>query len=240
MGGAGRAVLHPLSRVRPAVSPLLVSRLRPSPRLHLFPRLRVLVRRRALVGLLAITGMAGLVGAAAAVGWPATTRVAADGSQPPSGADSPQRAAPKPRAVAGAVSDIRARRTAPRDDPSELMQALADARARLMNSGDPRALGELDVPGSPAWSADQELLERLRGQGQRYAGVAFEVRSAREVRVEGSRAAMTVAVDTLPYRLVDRSGERHDKDAETGDELVIHLRWSGDTWLVEQLAAEPA
>jgi hypothetical protein len=133
-----------------------------------------------------------------------------------------------------------AHRDAPREDPALLMQALADARAEVLTSAEPRLLGRLDHPGSPAWTADEALLRRLREEGERYEGLELTVRSAELARVEGERAVLRTRVDTGPYVVTGPSGGRAARPAEAGETLLVHLRWSAQGWRVEQVAPGPA
>ena len=115
------------------------------------------------------------------------------------------------------------------------MQALADDRARVLAVGSARRLGEVDLPASPAWAADERLLRQLHERGERYEALAFVVRSARTVSAEGAQAALRVRVDTGAYRVAGRGGSLVDRPPEPGRELVVRLRWSNQRWVVEEV-----
>lgn len=115
------------------------------------------------------------------------------------------------------------------------MQALADARAVVLSSGSAHRLGDLDLPGSRAWAADERLLRQLRDRAEHYEGLAFVVRSTRTVSVEGPRAALRVRVDTGAYRVVGPNGSGVERPAERGEDLVVRLRWSKQRWVVEEV-----
>jgi hypothetical protein len=129
---------------------------------------------------------------------------------------------------------------APREDPVRLVQALADARADVLTAADPRLLGRVDHPGSPAWTADELLLRRLTERGERYEGLELTVRSAELTRAEGERAVVRTRVDTGAYVVTGPSGARTARPAEAGERLLMHLRWSANGWRVEQVAPGPA
>ena len=123
------------------------------------------------------------------------------------------------------------------------MQALADVRARILttgSTGSPGALGDLDLPASSAWAADERLLRQLHDRGERYEGLSFVVRSARSVSGEGAQAALRVRVDTGAYRVVGPGGAEVDRAPEPGEELVVRLRWSQQRWVVEEVEGAAA
>jgi len=123
------------------------------------------------------------------------------------------------------------------------MQALADVRARILttgSTGSPGALGDLDLPASSAWAADERLLRQLHDRGERYEGLSFVVRSARSVSGERAQAALRVRVDTGAYRVVGPGGAEVDRAPEPGEELVVRLRWSQQRWVVEEVEGAAA
>jgi hypothetical protein len=120
-------------------------------------------------------------------------------------------------------------------DPVAAVREIADRRARLLEGGAVSSLGQLDHPGSPAWDGDERLLRELGEAGRRFAGLAFAVRAARTVSVGPARVTLAVRVDTLAYRIREADGRLVDRPAESGEEVLLDLRWSGQRWLVEQV-----
>ena len=207
--------------------------------------------RRAVVAV----GVCAAVGAAATVwgtGWPGPAGATPAGPVVPStapaasppgsaakagevAAASTTGAAAKAGGVAGAVAAVRQDPQAPRRHPERLMQALADDRARVLSAGSARRLGEVDLPESPAWAADERLLRQLHDRGERYEALSFVVRSARTTSASGAQAALRVRVDTGAYRVVGPGGTQVDRPPEPGRELVVRLRWSQERWVVEEV-----
>jgi hypothetical protein len=184
--------------------------------------------RRAVVAL----GVCASVGAAAtAWGTGRPGPAEANPARPVVASPAPARAGEAADALSAVTRDPQA----PRRDPERLMQALADARARVLTAGSARRLGEVDLPESAAWAADERLLGQLHDRGERYQALAFVVRSARTVFAEEARATLAVRVDTGAYRVTGRSGTQVDRPPEPGRELVVRLRWSQQRWVVEEV-----
>jgi hypothetical protein len=120
------------------------------------------------------------------------------------------------------------------------MRELSIERARVMNSADPDQLRALDVPGSPAWTADAALLEAVRRSGQRFAGVAFTVRTARTLSSGTVTASVAATIDTAAYTVEGPAGSRARRPGEAGEEMRFDLRWSRGVWLVERVSAQGA
>jgi hypothetical protein len=120
------------------------------------------------------------------------------------------------------------------------MQELADVRASVLTSADPRLLARLDHPGSPAWTADELLLRRLEERGERYEGLRLTVHSAELAGAEGERAVLRTRVDTGAYVVTGPSQARTARPAQVGEVLLVHLRWSERGWRVEQVAPGPS
>ena len=120
------------------------------------------------------------------------------------------------------------------------MQALADGRAAVLVSGQRSRLAELDVPGSPAWLADEALLGQVAARGERYGRLRFDVRSASAVRVGSAEATLAVSVDTRSYEVVRADGSRQVRPAEPGAVVLVVLRWAHGRWLVEQVRPRPS
>jgi hypothetical protein len=116
------------------------------------------------------------------------------------------------------------------------MQELSRVRAGLMNSGDPGALDDLDVPGSSAWSADAALLQQVATNGQRFEGVVLTVRSARVLTSRGGAAQVEAVVDTAAHTVVGPDGRRTPRPPEVGRPMVFHLRWAEGLWRVERVS----
>jgi hypothetical protein len=152
--------------------------------------------------------------------------VAAKGGAPSAGDASVVR----PRA------EVRRAPTAPATDPRALMQELSGVRAGLMSSGDPKALDDLDVPGSIAWAADAALLEEVAESGRRFQQVAFTVRSARALTARGGHAQVEAVVDTAAHEVIGPDGRTTSRPPEAGRPMVFHLRWGDGLWRVERVS----
>ena len=178
-----------------------------------------------LAAALAVAGGAAVVVEA---GWPAFGRSPGGGGRV---------SAPVAPGPPGTRPDPLTDRRSPSRDLIGLMQALADARASAMSSGDVAQLERLDLRGSEARDRDEAALTSLRQRGERYADVHLTVASARLVTVSATAATVDAQVDTAAYRVVG-AGTVEQRPAAPGHLLRFTLVWQGGRWLV-QAVREP-
>ena len=91
-------------------------------------------------------------------------------------------------------------------DPVAALQRLADVRATALMAADPVVLASAEPTGSSAYENDARTVTRLREQGQRYAELAFTVRSAEVVRVGPATVVLRAVVDRSAYLVVGAGG----------------------------------
>jgi len=91
-------------------------------------------------------------------------------------------------------------------DPVAALQRLADVRATALMAADPVVLASAEPTGSSAYENDVRTVTRLREQGQRYAELAFTVRSAEVVRVGPATVVLRAVVDRSAYLVVGAGG----------------------------------
>lgn len=207
------------------------------------------VRAAAILGagLLASSAMVGGVTGAGGAAIPgggaagSASAAGAEGARASNGSTSPGSTSPgavPSRNVPAADRPAEARRTAtaPATDPASLVRELSSVRAGLMNSGDPDALGDLDLPGSSAWATDAALLRQVARTGQRFEDVAFTVRSVRTLTTLPGAAQVQAVVDTSAHTVIGPGGRRSSRPPEAGRPMVFHLRWASGLWRVERVS----
>lgn len=128
-------------------------------------------------------------------------------------------------------------RGAPRTDPRGVVEALTELRERVVAEGDREALALLDVPGSPAARADAAHLDRMAARGETYRGVALTVRRARALESFPSRAVVRARVDEGSYAVRAADGTLTDREARTGEDVDLVLRWHEGRWRVSEVRA---
>jgi hypothetical protein len=133
--------------------------------------------------------------------------------------------------------DLATDRAAVRRDPRDLMQALADLRARVMTNGAPADLAALDVFGSAALRGDQATLADLAADHRTYRDVVLRVRTARCVDWTTTTARVDATVDTTAYTVVDATGVARHESLPPAQPLRFTLRWQDGRWRIEQVRA---
>jgi hypothetical protein len=193
-------------------------------------------------GLLASAAVVGGVtgaGGAAIPGGGAAGRASAAGAVregASNGSTSPGTVPSRNVPAADRPAEARRTATAPATDPASLVRELSSVRAGLMNSGDPDALGDLDLPGSSAWATDAALLRQVARTGQRFEDVAFTVRSVRTLTTLPGAAQVQAVVDTSAHTVIGPGGRRASRPPEAGRPMVFHLRWASGLWRVERVS----
>lgn len=134
-------------------------------------------------------------------------------------------------------SDVLHDRSSPRQSPRQLAQELTSLRQQVVVDLDVDALTRLDVPGSPAATKDQELVDRLTQSGERFRGVMMTVRSARLERTHGSTAVLRTVVDESAYDVVAEDGGRSARPARRGQQVDLVLAWHDGAWRVRDVTA---
>ncbi|NNM45304.1 protein kinase domain-containing protein [Knoellia koreensis] len=137
---------------------------------------------------------------------------------------------PVPTTATRVVQD----RRAPSRNLAQLVAALANERAEVMNTGDATRLASLDAPGSEALAQDTRTLRQVRDRNAHYAGVRLTVGVARLVSVSPSRAEVDARVDTAAYDVVTASSTRR-MPAATGAQLRFTLVWHDGRWKVSSV-----
>ncbi len=122
----------------------------------------------------------------------------------------------------------------PRSDRAlGVAQRLLEARAAVWVRLDEGAIGALDAPGSPSWTADLLLVRRARQEGWSYAGVRLTARSADLVET-GDTATVQVTYDSAAYEVRRRTTVEH-RPALMGLRATLRLKRVGDGWRVSSV-----
>ncbi len=144
-------------------------------------------------------------------------------------------------ALAGLVPIAASGRHPPAAQPLSLVEqvaALTDARSdafALAAVADP---GGFDLPGSPAWQADEQSLRQLHGQGLRYRGLRLLVSHPHVLRRSPRAAVVQVTQHTSAYDVVAASGAiwAH-RAAAPAQRVTLELALTGSGWRVSRSAA---
>ena len=136
---------------------------------------------------------------------------------------------------ASSAGDVLHERSAPRRSPRRLAQELTSLRQQVVVDLDRDALARLDLPGSSAATRDRELVDGLRGSGERFAGFTMTVRSARLERTHGSTAVLRTVVDESAYDVVAADGGRRARPARRGQQVDLVLAWHDGAWRVRDV-----
>jgi hypothetical protein len=122
----------------------------------------------------------------------------------------------------------------------ELVQELADARARALTEASADALHRVDVAPGAALSADRRAIEELLRTGHRYSGLGFTVEQAAWVRVGAEAATVRATVTTTAYQVLGGDGAARVGGAEaatTAPPVELDLVWTPQGWRVNQIRA---
>jgi hypothetical protein len=132
-------------------------------------------------------------------------------------------------AAAAAPADAVAR------DPVGALQRLADRRAAALVAADPVLLASAEQAGSIAFANDLRTVNRLRDQGQRYADLAFTVRSAEAVSVAPTTVALRATVDRSAYQVTSSGGAAQSVGPAAGSPLRYTLTWTDGGWRLTEV-----
>jgi len=120
-------------------------------------------------------------------------------------------------------------------DPVGVLQQLADRRAAALMAADPALLAGVEPAGSSAHQSDRKVVERLREQRQRYADLAFVVRSAEVVSTAEGVVVLRAVVDRSAYRVVADGADAQAVDAAPGGPLQYTLSLADGTWRLTEV-----
>lgn len=148
------------------------------------------------VGLAAGLAVAGAGGFAIRAGGATSTGLAASPATSPTASPATSLAiAPRPAGL-----------EVPEPDLVALVTGLAQARARALAAGSVTALGQVDVPGSPAMSADVAVVQRLTAAGLSLRGLVVTVGEVRLLQAGTPAMRVGAEVTASAHRQVDRQG----------------------------------
>ncbi|MEO6791034.1 MAG: serine/threonine-protein kinase [Ornithinibacter sp.] len=136
-----------------------------------------------------------------------------------------------------AVGDPRLDADAPTTRPSDLIAALADARADAWRSGSPLLLREVDAPESTAWVRDMAAVTELKRSGIRYTDLRHDVAEARMISAAKDRAVVRARIDTSAYLVASRTS-RESRPASFGVPVLISLVRTEEGWRVSDISGE--
>lgn len=203
----------------------------------------------AALGVLAAAGAAVLVAVLAGGSW--AILQAGNGLPPPTGtqssgpgagAEDPQWAQALPAVIQTGLAE---------KNPVAALRALAWTRSYALSTADEALLQHVNVPGSPAAVADQEILGKLVERGHTLTGLESSVTAASTVPVrspaqgQGSETAavesaetanVLATVATSPFAEQDAAGNLIHKEVQgQTQELVIVLARVDGRWLVREV-----
>lgn len=120
-------------------------------------------------------------------------------------------------------------------DPVAALQQLADLRARALVAADPALLLGAEAAASSAYENDARTVTRLREQRQRYADLAFTVRSADVVSASPASVVLRAVVDRSAYQVLGEEGTTHQVGAASGTLLRYTLSSTDAGWRLTEV-----
>jgi hypothetical protein len=96
----------------------------------------------------------------------------------------------------------------------------------------------IEPEGSPAYATDAQTLGRLRDQGQRYADLAFVVRSAEVLAREPTTVVLRAQVDRAPCTVVGPDGSTQTLPQQDGSFLRYTLRRGDSAWQLTEVSPD--
>lgn len=130
--------------------------------------------------------------------------------------------------------DVRLAEEVTQDGALALVQALADARARVWSAGKVAGLGEVDAPRSPALQRDTEVLAGVQLAKQRYVGLTFTARDATVVSARDDRATIRTRIDTGAH-VVSGPGGDERRAAQAASPVLLDLVRTPSGWRVHEV-----
>ncbi len=121
-------------------------------------------------------------------------------------------------------------------DPTALLQALAEVRARALTEADVGLLRGALLDGSPAHAADVRTLEALQSAGLRWADLGVTVRSAVLLSATGTSARVRAVVDQGPYVVLGPDAARTQMGGAAGSELTYALELTEAGWRISDVS----
>lgn len=126
-------------------------------------------------------------------------------------------------------------------EPAVATRALAQLRSYALNSGNLALLEEVNVVGSAAMSADQEVADRLRSDGQWLQGLQMSLDRAQVLPGQSAEAALvSITVATSAYQQRAADGSVVHSIGGTEQELIVSLQWEQGRWLIDRILAPAA
>lgn len=152
-------------------------------------------------------------------------------------------AAGDPGSAAGAVAGESEQLLSPEmrerlagQDPLQVLPALAAVRARAFATADQRLLSHVNVEGTGAMIADQEVVAGLRAQGHVFQDLSVRLERLEKAELGGlgeGAAAVAATAITSGYTVADRGGTTIREVAEaTPQNLVFVLERHGELWKI--------
>jgi hypothetical protein len=116
-------------------------------------------------------------------------------------------------------------------------------RASILAERDLAGLGDIAVPGSPAWRADAAVIGDLLARDLRPEGLSTQVVAVEDVALGAGEARVVLVDDRAGYRLLDASGTVVQEVDSPGRRrwLVVLARQGADTgaqgWRISRVEA---
>ncbi|MEP6797840.1 MAG: protein kinase [Lapillicoccus sp.] len=117
-----------------------------------------------------------------------------------------------------------------RANPVAILQGLSDSRANALVKADPALLSNADIPGSPAQATDTAIITKLAQQQQHYVSLAFTVRTAQVISIDGPTAQVVAVIDRVAYTVVTQGEQPTTTPALQGKAMRYTLTLSDRGW----------
>ncbi|HSF97729.1 MAG TPA: hypothetical protein VLA55_03460, partial [Ornithinibacter sp.] len=184
------------------------------------------------LGAVALT--AAIVLAVTVLGRDGGTAVAAPVALPSTAEEVERTPSPTPTTSVAHRTDPRRDPDAPADRASELLTALAEARAAAWREATPAMLHGADAAGSAAASRDAAAIAEVARAGLRYAGLRYSVADAHTVSATRDAAVVRARIDASAYTVVGPSGSQ-SRPASVGDVVLVELVRTDEGWRIADL-----
>jgi hypothetical protein len=121
-------------------------------------------------------------------------------------------------------------------DPRRVLQDIVTTRTAAVTARVVAQLEGCEVPRSPAWAADQAIIESVLASGESYGSLVLTVRSVTVVSVTGDSAVLDAVVDRSAYVVTSASGTTAARPAAPGRPLRYELVGTGSGWRLASVA----
>lgn len=123
-------------------------------------------------------------------------------------------------------------------EPEVALPALSEVRDLALREGRPELLAQVNVPGSPAETADDELRRQMAARGVRFSGLSTRLSDVSLQSKDGNHAEVKLAAATSGYEERDTAGRLlHRQPAGKPRDLRLVLERSEGAWRIVEVLA---